>query len=269
MTDDVDALVAENKRLRRDLRELQARVRALETSRWHRLHPGRLTRRRQSPRTPVASGRPSARGAGATAGLEPIVVRFRDEMLPRGSFSRDWLTEHVSAWEPILRGLEGSASRILEVGSYEGLSACYLLWRLRDATITCIDTFANSAELESIFDANVALVDASRVHKLVGDSRRLLLDLVAGGRQFDLVYVDGSHLGLDVMVDASLSWQLLKPGGTLVFDDYAYRELGDDALLRPGPAIDAFLTVIEGKHELLVRGHQVAVRKSEDLRSSD
>ena len=155
-------------------------------------------------------------------------------------------------------------------GPYEGMSACFLLWRLADATITCVDTFAGGIEdrgteavsgLEERFDANVALVDASRVRKLVGESRRVLPDLIAGDEAFDLVYVDGSHLGLDVLVDASLSWQVLEPGGALVFDDYNWAPLGDDALLRPGPAIDAFLEVVSGNYEPLFADRQVAIRK--------
>lgn len=51
-------------------------------------------------------------------------------------------------------------------------------------------------------------------------------------------------------------------GGFLVFDDYRWSELGDDELLRPGPAIDAFLALVRGKHELLFSGPQVAVRKT-------
>jgi Methyltransferase domain len=87
------------------------------------------------------------------------------------------------------------------------------------------------------------------------------LELLAAGERFDLVFVDGSHHGLDVLVDAALSWQLLRDGGFLVFDDYVWRELGEDALLRPGVAIDAFLTLVDAKYELLFADDQVGLRK--------
>jgi predicted O-methyltransferase YrrM len=89
----------------------------------------------------------------------------------------------------------------------------------------------------------------------------VLLDLIDEGPEFDLIYVDGSHLGLDVLVDAALSWRLLRPGGTMVFDDYLWNDRGDDPLLRPGPAIDAVLGLLEGKVALLAKGSQVPVRK--------
>jgi predicted O-methyltransferase YrrM len=97
---------------------------------------------------------------------------------------------------------------------------------------------------------------------VVGDSKRVLLDFVEEGAEFELVYVDGSHAGLDVMVDAALSWQVLTPGGFVVFDDYTWAVLGADPLLRPGPAIDAFLRLVDGKHEVVLRGSQLGLRKT-------
>jgi SAM-dependent methyltransferase len=272
LTDVVHALVAENRRLKFELEEAQDRVRAFERSRWQRLHPTNFLRRiRARGRAPeVTRALPGEERPDRVSDAEADgrLARFRDEVLARGTFSDDWFTEKAHRWEPIFRSLEGRSVHILEIGSYEGLSTCYLLWRLPDAAVTCVDTFEGSVEhgppvdLEAVFNRNVALVDGSRVRKIVGDSRRVLLDLFADGAQFDLVYVDGSHLALDVIVDASLAWRVLKPGGVLVFDDYDWDVMGDDVLLRPGPAIDAFLGLVNGKHELLFQDRQVAVRKS-------
>jgi hypothetical protein len=54
---------------------------------------------------------------------------------------------------------------------------------------------------------------------------------------------------------------MLEDEGFLLFDDYLWAELGEDPLLRPRPAIDAFLSLVEGKYELLFAHEQVAVRK--------
>jgi Methyltransferase domain len=109
-----------------------------------------------------------------------------------------------------------AAARALEIGSFEGLSACYVPLAAPRLSRHCLDTFAGSVEnivgrdlpdagLESVFDTNVASVDASRVRKLVGDSKQVLIDLNTEGACFDFVYVDGSHHALDVLVDAALS----------------------------------------------------------------
>ena len=201
--------------------------------------------------------------------FNPSLMRFQAEVVERGDFTQDWFTAHIESLETILRPLEGRAARMLEIGSFEGLSTCYFLWRLSDLELTCVDTFEGSTGLpsggrdglEAAFDHNVDLVDASRVRKLRGDSRRLLLDLADQQARFDLVYVDGSHRGLDVLVDAALSWPLLEIGGLVVFDDYRWALLGDDPLLRPGPAIDAFAGLVSAHGEVVFHDRQVALRK--------
>ena len=202
--------------------------------------------------------------------FNPDLTRFRAEVVERGDFTQDWFTAHIDGLETVLRLLEGRAARMLEIGSFEGLSTCYFLWRLSDLEVTCVDTFEGNAGglpsegrdgLEGAFDRNIELVDASRVRKLRGDSRRILLDLAEEQSVFDLVYVDGSHRGLDVLVDAALSWQLLAAGGVVVFDDYRWSMLGDDPLLRPGPAIDAFVGLVSVHGEVILHERQVALRK--------
>lgn len=198
-----------------------------------------------------------------------LAARFRDVVVARGDFTHDWFTNKVENFESVFRLLEGRPERVLEIGSFEGLSTCYFLWRLPDARVTCVDTFEGSADvpkerrggLEAAFDRNVDLVDSSRVRKLVGDSRRVLLALADEQARFDLVYVDGSHRGLDVLVDAALAWPLLEAGSIVVFDDYRWAMLGDDPLLRPGPAIDAFVGLVSTHGEVVFYDRQVALRK--------
>lgn len=268
-------LVREVQRLTSEVEDLRGRVDAYERSRWMRLHPGLAVRRlleqpRWTERAPAPADVARVR---ETAADDPLIVRFRDKVVSRGAFTHEWFLHQIRPWEPLFAELEErGGARLLEIGAFEGLSACYALWRLPDARITCVDTFAGSVEyvveevdlatLEDVFRANVALVDASRVETLVGDSRQVLVDLVREGRRFDLAFVDGSHLALDVLADAALSWQLLAPGGFLVFDDYEWKAVGEDPLLRPGPAIDAFLSLVSGKHELLRRDVQLALRKT-------
>jgi SAM-dependent methyltransferase len=264
--EELRALFDENRRLRTEVRLLNQQVEAFERSRWWRAHPRFLLRR--------SGDGDGGNAAEASTGIEvvhddSIATRFRDEVLVRGDFSRDSLTNAVAGLDPLVVALAGRKSRILEIGSFEGMSACYFLWRLPDTHVTCVDTFLGNPGsaarehpgLEPSFDRNVALVDANRVRKIVGASRHVLVDLLDERAEFDLVYVDGSHLGLDVLVDAALSWRLLRSGGTLVFDDYAWNDRGEDPLLRPGPAIDAVLSLLAGKYELLSKDAQVAVRK--------
>ncbi len=271
MSEELELVASENQRLLKEVRQLRARVKALESSRWWRLHP-RFALRRLWPFREATHDEP-ARPEPNAPQVTDLTERFRAEVMARGSFSHDWFTGHIASWELVLQLLEGRPSNILELGSFEGLSASFLLWRLPEARVTCVDTFAGSPEhlaldldrsrLEDTFDHNVGLVDAARVRKLSGKSADVLLELRHGGERFDFIYVDASHLALDVIVDAALAWALLVPGGVLVFDDYGWRSpLGEDPLLLPGPAVDAFLGLV-GRHcEVVAKGAQAIVRKT-------
>jgi predicted O-methyltransferase YrrM len=191
-----------------------------------------------------------------------VTERFRSDVVARGEFEHDWFTVHIPAWDAALRELEGQQARLLELGSFEGLSACFLLWRLPDAHLTCVDSFDgffSSAELEHRFERNVAMVDAARVRKLTGKTRDVLPRLLNKGARFDFIYIDASHNALDVLADAALAWQLLDLGGLCAVDDYGLDR--GDPMLSPTAAIDAFLSVVASEAERVPGGRQLFVRK--------
>jgi predicted O-methyltransferase YrrM len=273
MPAEFDIVAAENRRLVREVKELRARVDALESSRWWRLHPRFILRRLRSPAgAPAEAVQPTRDRKAAVPHDGELTARFQAEVVARGSFRSDMVSGNFAHWEPILDELEGKEASILEIGSFEGMSACYFLWRLPDAHVTCIDTFTGGpsfaalgsdlAGLEASFDRNVALVDASRVRKLVGTSTEHLPVLLRDGKTYDLVFVDGSDLALDVLVDAALSWQLLRPDGHLIFDNYVWRSpLGEDPLFHPAPAVDAFVSLLGEHCEVSFAAQEVIVRR--------
>jgi predicted O-methyltransferase YrrM len=276
MPEGVDMAVAENQRLNKEVKELRARIAALESSRWWRLHPRfallRLLRRLMPARPATERRARPVASEPAPTPVDELTARFREEVVARGSFSQDWFTMHIQRWEPFVRELEGTSARILELGSFEGLSAAFLLWRLPDAHVTCVDTFAGipeyaaygiaGPELGAAFDRNVALVDGSRVRKLTGETHRVLPDLVDEQAEFDLVYVDASHRALDVLVDAALMWKLLAPNGIAIFDDYDEVSALPNPNEHPAPAIDAFLRLVAHEAQVLAKEGQLIVRKT-------
>lgn len=77
---------------------------------------------------------------------------------------------------------------------------------------------------------------------------------------YDFIYIDADHTTVGVLLDAELSWPLLKSGGIMAFDDYNW----GNALplhLRPKPGIDLFLLRHEGEYELLEKNEQVWIKK--------
>jgi predicted O-methyltransferase YrrM len=188
---------------------------------------------------------------------------------PPDGFTQDWFTAHVPVWEQILAPLVGKPAHALEIGVFEGRATTWLLDRVLthpDSTLTWVDTFAGGAEhpsadlggLETRFRANTARF-GDRVSGHVGRSADELRGMT--GARFDLVYIDGSHEAADVLADAVLAWPLVKPGGLVGFDDYAWRVFPEPQRC-PALAVDAFLSVMRGRFEEVHRGYQVWVRKT-------
>lgn len=151
---------------------------------------------------------------------------------------------------------------MLEIGSYEGRSAVWFLENIvthPTSRLVCVDIFSDTRR-RMRFDHNVKCrrVEA-RVDKRSGRSEAVLPQLQ--GQSFDLIYVDGSHEAPFVLLDGMLSWELLKPGGILAFDDYRWKpELPPER--RPQLAIDLFLRGHAGKYKLVRQDDQVVIEKT-------
>ena len=178
------------------------------------------------------------------------------------SFSQDYVSDRTSVWNQHLAELKAKENvHMLEVGSFEGRSAIWFLSNVlthSSSTVTCIDPFAHRI-IEIRFDHNIRVSGfASRVTKIKGRSQDVLK--LFREKNFDLVYIDGSHRVEDVRADALLSWSLVKPGGIVIFDDYLW-ELELPIEERPQIAIDQFLGRFDSELETLHKGFQVIVRK--------
>jgi predicted O-methyltransferase YrrM len=181
-------------------------------------------------------------------------------------FTSDWVGRNVVHWEKALASMKGKADlRALEVGSYEGRSAVWFLENILThprSSITCVDIFGIPV-VEARFDRNTSAAKFSnKIVKFKGRSDEALKQFKPAS--FDFIYIDGSHVAKDVLVDAVLAWELLKPGGVIIFDDYEWN--GRDARLgrhrRPMLAIDAFLEVYNPYAERLHKEYQVILRKN-------
>jgi hypothetical protein len=212
-------------------------------------------------------------------------VKSGQGLIPKSPyvFTEGWFLLTSSDWEHHLKEFKGKPNvHALEIGTFEGFSA---IWQLENiltdptSTITCIDIFYDKA-YENRFDKNIRATGIpNKVKKLKGSSEKMLRGLNL--EQYDYIYIDGSHMPKWVLSDAVLSWDLLKKGGLMIFDDYKYieekppqsRPTGIDFLdnyiwkIRkrethsPKPAIDAFLEIFGPYLEVFSKKFQVVVKK--------
>ncbi|MGC9524845.1 MAG: tetratricopeptide repeat protein [Limnospira sp.] len=198
------------------------------------------------------------------ADCHKIALKLRgwQESETRGyRFTRDWFGSNITAWEKHLKSRVGIPNfKALEVGSFQGMSTCWLLDRVLThptSKITCIDPY-----FQPEFSDNIAKTGASdRVIKIVGYSQNVLGSLPP--RHYDLIYIDGCHLATVAFRDALLSWRLLKVGGMAIFDDYNVAEKGDrEQEAKRG--IDAFLEQVRDGVDIINEGYQLFFVKTGD-----
>jgi predicted O-methyltransferase YrrM len=163
----------------------------------------------------------------------------------------------------------------LEIGSFEGRSAVWTIENMMEdgGEIYCIDTWGGGDEhtpedmagAEERFHQNITLVRSNFPNRAVVSFRCTsvegLAGLLAHKKQFDFIYIDGSHIAKDVLTDACMAWPLLKDKGFMVFDDYMWRPPGFTILQRPKIAVDTFINMFEDELIVTHIGYQLIVRK--------
>ena len=87
-----------------------------------------------------------------------------------------------------------------------------------------------------------------------------LAQLIVDRREFDLIYVDGSHCADAVLADATMAFGLLKHKGYMIFDDYLWRESAD-VLDHPKMSIDAFVNMFQKHIAIGMINYQYVIQK--------
>ena len=86
------------------------------------------------------------------------------------------------------------------------------------------------------------------------------IDIDSGSGVYDIIYIDGSHVACDVLLDAVCSFVLLKVNGILMFDDYQWKLLTEEYNC-PGLGIDIFKSCFEHLFTPIHVGYQYHLQK--------
>lgn len=180
---------------------------------------------------------------------------------PEGFVGSNFFEKWIRDWQRLLSPIAGKPNLVgIEVGVLHG-----------DCTVFCAEQIANgegSTHYAVDINTNEFLENNIAPYKNVkfiqGYSYDVLRNLTHNGQTkgfADYIYIDGSHLAIDVMQDAVLSWYLLKDNGFLIFDDYGWGIHTTDEKQKPKLAIDSFLNAYQGHSQVLHGGWQVFIKK--------
>jgi predicted O-methyltransferase YrrM len=117
---------------------------------------------------------------------------------------------------------QSETNKSLEIGFHHGFSTVWILDGLRsrrNSRHIAIDPFEISA-WRGVGLYQVKRLSGAPDFEWIGDySIHALSKLIKSEEKFDFIFIDGSHLFDDVIVDFYLSDQLVSPGGLVAFDD--------------------------------------------------
>lgn len=165
------------------------------------------------------------------------------------NFSDDWFSHNIPSFQKHLSGLKDL--RILEIGSYEGRSAIWMINNLNPKKIVLVEpgyAIGNNVLKSNLSGCNYTLID--KPNSLAWEEYFT--------EEFDFIYVDGCHTSSGCYLDIALGFQVLKSGGIMGIDDYGWGIVARDGT-RPKEAIDLFLK--RNDVILLEKGYQVWIQK--------
>ena len=163
-------------------------------------------------------------------------------------FTSDIFSHRIFTLIEKLKPLKDKASAVLQIGCYQGMSACWLLDELLthpESQLICIDR-----QLEPNFKENILKTGASaKVTLLEGEIHELMANCTLAG--FDLINLQARcKFSQHAEENARLAWELLKPGGLIIFSGYGWRN-PKDARQDPKAGIDRFLNSVKDLCQLV------------------
>ena len=197
---------------------------------------------------------------------------------------QNWNDNVVGDWKKLFGRItkeDGKEINILEIGSWEGLSASRFLTMVPGCKLWCIDHFdelkseAGKERLKKFLYNTRVTGRRQHVKLIIGFSFSSLLSILKPGVQFDFSYIDGSHRADDTFLDAEMVWRMSKKNSLMLFDDYEWPTKSTeypnnpetiDSIEHPKKGIDAFISLHKDELEVVSKGYQICVRKNTHAR---
>tara|TARA_B100001093_G_scaffold516086_1_gene594018 strand:- start:5842 stop:6432 length:591 start_codon:yes stop_codon:yes gene_type:complete len=165
-----------------------------------------------------------------------------------------------------------SKYNILEIGSFEGLSACFFSDNFLDnkeSSLDCVDPFYISGTVEGIttqcVNANTINLFKENIKKSKNSNKikhhRSTSDVFFNNnnKMFDFIYVDGNHEPKYIENDIKNSLKFINNNGIIWFDDYGGNTTNEGKIRY---WFDKFLKFQKNNYnfEIIHKNYQLAIR---------
>ena len=197
------------------------------------------------------------------------------------SYTRNWNQEFVNNTNQIKLT---NQKLCLEIGSFEGLTSNYIVDNILsdDGKLICIDPLTDTYLVENLsendiehnnngwkyfngqYDRFIENTKNNLESKKIELYRELSSEALPKLKEkykdkFDFIYIDGDHRDFAVYFDAVNSFEICKPNGYILFDDYLWEDYSNHKITKDG--IDRFINEYRDKLDVVINAYQVMIRK--------
>ena len=197
------------------------------------------------------------------------------------SYTRNWNQEFVNNTNQIKLK---NQKLCLEIGSFEGLTSNYIVDNILsdDGKLICIDPLTDTYLVENLsendiehnnngwkyfngqYDRFIENTKNNLESKKIEWYRELSSEALPKLKEkykdkFDFIYIDGDHRDFAVYFDAVNSFEICKPNGYILFDDYLWEDYSNHKITKDG--IDRFINEYRDKLDVVINAYQVMIRK--------
>ena len=180
--------------------------------------------------------------------------RLHQKYLETKRTSTDYFSINAYYWDLIINKNFKEFS-YLEIGSWEGNSASYILKNFKTKKVFCVDVWDTNndspkQEERNRFESFIFNLKKfkERFSFFKGTSDKFFKN---NNQKFDVIYIDGWHEANQVYKDINNSWDCLNVNGIIICDDYFYGDIKNNLVNNlPANAINKFL--FENKNKLKV-----------------
>ena len=183
------------------------------------------------------------------------------------NFSTYWFLNNYKIIGSFLPINQNETFNYLEIGSFEGLSSLFILSYWKNANVTCVDTWETSKDDSQFLDFNFQTVEKKFDTNLkdfsfrkIKSTSEIAFKQFKQKESFDYIYIDGSHNGIDIYNDALASFNILKVGGIIIFDDIT--NIYQDIEMQPHDAFEKFYNLYKRKIKVLYLKNIAVIKKT-------
>jgi|TARA_B110000438_G_C15684425_1_gene593869 predicted O-methyltransferase YrrM len=148
----------------------------------------------------------------------------------------------------------------LEIGSWEGNSALFILKNYNTVNVVCVDFWEKNNEINENFE-NFKL-NMEEYKNRFSFFREMSDNFFINNKEkFDVIYIDGSHEPMQVYKDINNAWNFLNISGILICDDYFYGNIYTKSNNVPADAINKFIKEKNNLEIICVNNSQIFLKK--------